>query len=293
MTTALLWLGAGLVSAAATARTAALVVRGAPIIRRNYRGIQIPAGVGIAPLVGLTAGLGLVAFVHAVAPSAPTPASAAAVALPFVAAALGFGLLGLWDDLAAAPGRGWRDHLRAALRLEPTPGALKILAGGALALVVVAPRGRGFGWSLANAALIALSANLFNLLDVRPGRSLKSFGLAALPLLFFGGPTAPALAAALGAAAGFLRYDLRERGMLGDAGALGLGAVIGVAIVAVGSDTARLIVLGVLAVLNLIGDGPSLSRLIHAIPPLRALDRVGRVPEERRPDGKTNVRPGS
>lgn len=284
MTAALLWIGAAAVSAAVTARTAAFMARGASVVRRNYRGVDVPATGGMAPLAGITAGLAFVSFVHAVAPSAPTLRQAATHGIVFVAVALGFGLLGLWDDVAAGTGRGWRDHLRAALRLQPTSGALKIGAGGALALIAVAPRRQGFGWILVDAAIVALSANLFNLLDVRPGRSLKGFGLAAVPLLAFGGPTAPALAAGLGAAAGFLRVDLRERAMLGDAGAMGLGAVTGYAIVALGAEEARLAVLGAFVILHVVGDGRSLSRAIDVIPPLRALDRLGRVPEGLAPE---------
>ncbi|MBI4728782.1 MAG: glycosyltransferase [Acidobacteria bacterium] len=279
MTVVLLSLVPALVAFAVTARTARFVGRSAPLRRSNYRGIEVAAGGGIAPLAGLTVAAGLVALAHAVAPGSPRVAAAALVDTAFLQAALGFGLLGLWDDLAAGPGRGWRAHLVALARGRPESGAIKLGAGAALAVAIVAPYGRSLGWILADAAIVALSANLFNLLDVRPGRAGKFTVLAAVPLLAVGGPTAPAIAAALGGTLAFLPFDLRERVMLGDAGANGLGAIIGVATVAVGSDTARLVALGLLAILHVVADGPSLSRGIGAIRPLRALDRAGRLAE--------------
>lgn len=278
MTSFLLWAGAGAVAALVTGRAAAHIVPSAALRRRNYRGLEVPTGIGVAALLGFAVGLGLVALVRAIS-DAPRVASAAGESVPFLAVGLGFGLLGLWDDVAAGPERGWRGHVGALRRGRATSGAVKVVGGAALALAVVAPRGEGFGWALVNAAVVALSANLFNLLDVRPGRAGKAFVLAAVPMLALGGPTAPALAAGLGALGAVLPADLRERGMLGDVGAMGLGAVIGCGIVALGTQGARLAALGLLVLLHLVAEGPTLSRGIERIPPLRGLDRLGRVPE--------------
>jgi hypothetical protein len=98
-------------------------------------------------------------------------------------------------------------------------------------------------------------------------------------MMAIGGSTAPVLAAALGATVGVLPIELGERAMLGDVGANGLGAVAGLAVVGLGPGAVRLVVLGVLVVLHLLAEGPTLSRAIAAIPPLSALDRLGRVPE--------------
>lgn len=279
MTVWLLWAGAGVAGGLGTHLVAHRMVAGAPLLRRNYRGIEVPAAAGIAVLVGIVLGAGVVGFVHAIAPGARTPSSAAAVGLPALAAAMGFGLLGLWDDIAAGPERGWRGHVRSLVRGKASSGALKLVAGVGLAIAIVSPLTRSFGWTLVGAGVLAMMANVHNLLDVRPGRACKAYVLAAVPMLAIGGPTAPALAAGLGAAIAFLRFDLRERGMLGDAGANGLGALAGIGVVLLGSHLALLATFGVLVVLHALADGPSLSKGIDRIPPLRALDRAGRVPE--------------
>ena len=77
--------------------------------------------------------------------------------------------------------------------------------------------------------LIALAANLGNLLDRAPGRTIK-FGLVAyVPIAIVLGtaPIGVAIAPVMGAALGLLGDDLRERLMLGDTGANVIGAVLG------------------------------------------------------------------
>ena len=107
-----------------------------------------------------------------------------------VAAVVGFGLLGLLDDLTGDTSTtGYRGHLTALLRGEVTTGALKIIGGGvvALASTAMAVDGRGLGWVLVDAALVALAANLANLFDRRPGRVGKVTVLAVLIVCVAGG----------------------------------------------------------------------------------------------------------
>jgi UDP-N-acetylmuramyl pentapeptide phosphotransferase/UDP-N-acetylglucosamine-1-phosphate transferase len=81
----------------------------------------------------------------------------------------------------------------------------------------------------------------------------------------------------MGAALGLLPADLGERLMLGDAGANALGAALGLgALLALGPG-ARLVVTGVLLVLNVAADLVSFSRVIRSTPALDRLDKVGRL----------------
>ncbi len=198
-----------------------------------------------------------------------------------VLATVGFGLLGLLDDLAGAgESGGYAGHLRALARGRLTTGGVKLLGGAALAIVVVAAgtEHRSLPRLIADAALVALAANLGNLLDRAPGRVTKS-GLAAFVVLAIAtgaGPELVGVAAVVGAAAGLLIPDLREQLMLGDAGANVIGAVLGVGIVLACSTGVRLMALIAVAVLNLASEMVSFSRVIERVPPLRALDRLGR-----------------
>jgi UDP-GlcNAc:undecaprenyl-phosphate GlcNAc-1-phosphate transferase len=201
--------------------------------------------------------------------------------------ALGVFALGLVDDTLAREGaqgtgapahRGWRGHGSAALRGELSTGALK--AAGSLGLALLAMSYLPFSngrWLLA-AGVLVLATNVFNLLDLRPGRSTKAFVLLGAgltigstelrPLWALGLFAGPALVAGL--------YDLRERAMLGDAGANLLGALAGLWLVLTLSGTGQLIALILLAAITLYGELRSISKLVDRIPVLRELDSWGR-----------------
>jgi UDP-N-acetylmuramyl pentapeptide phosphotransferase/UDP-N-acetylglucosamine-1-phosphate transferase len=70
--------------------------------------------------------------------------------------------------------------------------------------------------------------------------------------------------------------DLHERLMLGDTGANVLGGVLGLGVVLSCGPSVRLVVCVALAALNLLSEVVSFSRVIGAVPPLRALDHWGR-----------------
>jgi UDP-N-acetylmuramyl pentapeptide phosphotransferase/UDP-N-acetylglucosamine-1-phosphate transferase len=195
-----------------------------------------------------------------------------------------FGFLGLVDDLLGdARDRGLRGHVGAALHGRVTTGFVKLGGGVAVALVLAgAIDGDRPGRVLVDAALISLAANLGNLLDRAPGRTAKWGLLAYIGLAVVAGSAAAgvALAVVAGAAAALLVGDLRERFMLGDTGANALGAALGVGAVLVVSPGARTAIAAVLLGLTLLSEVASFSRIIERVPPLRAFDRLGRLPKE-------------
>jgi O-antigen ligase len=124
--------------------------------------------------------------------------------------------------------------------------------------------------------VIAGTANLVNLLDLRPGRALKAGALIGAPLtLGRGGGVA---AGTLGASAALLPADLGEDIMLGDAGANALGALLGVALVGKTGTTGRAVALAVLAGLTAASERVSFTKVIQDTPWLRRLDELGRQP---------------
>ena len=245
--------------------------------RTNYRGATLPTAAGMV--------LALVALVveggRAVAASFGVgDVGLSEPRIVVLVAVLAYGVLGLVDDLlGSARHKGFRGHGSALLSGQVTSGMLKLVGGGAVALIVVAPAvGRSPGRLLADALLVALAANLANLLDRAPGRTTKAAG-AAFALLVLGVGAAPSLvpvAVVVGAALGLLLDDLRERLMLGDAGANPLGAVLGLAVVLAASPGVRDVVLVAMVTLNVAGELVSFSRVIELVPPLRVLDRAGR-----------------
>lgn len=196
-------------------------------------------------------------------------------------AVFGFGFLGLVDDLAAVGSdRGFRGHLGALRHGRVTTGLLKLVAGAGIAIVLVATPGFKSGRNLiVDALLIALAANLGNLLDRAPGRTIKAGLIVYIPIAFAVGtdPTGIALAPVIGATFGLVGDDLNERLMLGDTGANVVGAVLGLAVVLGSQESTRIAVMLVLLALNVAAELVSFSAVIDAVPPLRWLDRLGRM----------------
>lgn len=200
-------------------------------------------------------------------------------------AVFGFGLLGFLDDvLGDGTARGFAGHLGALSRGRITTGFLKLFGGAAVAVVLVATPGFATGRRLVvDAVLIALAANLGNLLDRAPGRTLKFALVAYVPLAFVlgAGPAGVAIAPAMGAAFALLPDDLGERVMLGDTGANVVGAVLGLGIVLGRGETTRVTALVAVIALTVVAEVSSFSRIIDRVPPLRWFDRLGCTPERR------------
>jgi hypothetical protein len=161
--------------------------------------------------------------------------------------------IGLADDLWSGPERGFRAHLRA----RRTTGILKLAGIPTVGLL----RTR----SVSGALLVALAANALNQLDTRPGRALKAYLAASL-----------ALDAPRGLAVLLLPYDLREMTMLGDAGANGLGALLGLSSVSRLTGRGRWLAIVGLATLNVVGERRSLGSIIERTAVLSHLDALGR-----------------
>jgi hypothetical protein len=205
---------------------------------------------------------------------------AVAAGAPGAVAAVGSGAFGALDDLAGdGASKGLKGHLGAAARGEVTTGVVKIVGLGLTGLVAAALADRGrvdrtvFD-TLVGGAVVAGSANLANLLDLRPGRALKATALAAAPLV--AGPGGPAAGAAAGAALGLLGPDLAGRAMLGDTGANAAGALVGTALVERSGRGGRLVALTVLTALTLASERVSFTKVIESTPGLRELDAWGR-----------------
>ena len=196
---------------------------------------------------------------------------------------LGVALLGLLDDALGRGGsvespRGWRGHARAVVAGSFSTGAIKAVGAFALAAYAVSGRGRENFDYLADLALLLLATNLFNLLDLRPGRVEKVFFLLIAGLCLGGWTVEPLelLGLFIGPVLVGAWFTLRERALLGDTGSNLIGALAGVSLLETLGDPGRLIGLGVIAALNLYGEFRSISAVIDRVPLLRQLDSLGR-----------------
>ncbi len=237
--------------------------------RTNFRGRTVSLSGGLAAAAGAITAAGTS---RSLGPPALIAAGSAFVA-------------GAYDDLVAPRGetsadKGFRGHL-AALRAGRVSGGLVkigIVGAGALAASALLERGRGPGRLIdigVGAGLIAGTANLVNLLDLRPGRALKVTTMASVAAM--GAGADPTIAAGvLGASLAGIAGDLAERTMLGDLGANPLGALLGLEL-ATGARRTRWLTLGVVAALTAASERVSFSAVIDKTPALRRLDALGRA----------------
>lgn len=289
------WLGlAGTALGAALAATLYTptvgLLRSAGAVRPNYQGRLVPVAGG---LIFVVAGLFAqsLQWLLAVATGGfgfPTRLlDAAAVTL------LGFGLLGLIDDLLGSRETGgFKGHFRLLFREgRLTSGALKAI-GGAVVASWAAGAGLPSGWlaagraawywglaGLVNLLLVALCANTVNLLDLRPGRALKGFLLLMALGLAVGRPGHPGwlwVYPVLGAALVVGFHDLKAEVMMGDTGANVLGGLTGAGIAWSWQLGPKLGLLAALVAFHLYTERISLSAVIERVAPLRWLDHLGR-----------------
>lgn len=283
--------------------------------RTNFHGATVSLRGGVA-MAGASVASAAVASALSDQPRA---------ALGGAVASLGGGLAGYIDDVdqgahdGGKVAKGLKGHLGALAHGQVTTGVIKIAGIGASALAASALVGSkatsvsGKAADLAlNTVLIAGTANLANLLDLRPGRALKATVLVATPLSYFScaaaktsasgasvtsatpaaasaKPVSPAstsgasaqrlLASGLNAAAiTALVEDLQETTMLGDTGANAAGALLGTSLAANDSRKLRLgTTLGVVGLI-LASEKVSFSKVIAANPALNWLDQLWRRP---------------
>ncbi len=197
---------------------------------------------------------------------------------------IGVAFLGFLDDSLGRAGsegspRGWRGHTEALRSGRLSTGAIKAIGALALAAYAVSGTGRESLAYLADVALLILTTNLFNLLDLRPGRAEKALVLIGAGLCLGAWTIEPI--ELLGIFAGPILvgawFTLSERAMLGDTGSNLVGAVAGVWLLTTLDESGRLIALGLIALITVYGEFRSISQAISSIPPLRLLDSLGRA----------------
>jgi UDP-GlcNAc:undecaprenyl-phosphate GlcNAc-1-phosphate transferase len=233
--------------------------------RRNFRGVEVTLSLGPAVAAGLLAGIG-----------GRRQLAGASIAVA------GAALAGFYDDRASAREdervvKGFAGHLGALAAGRTSAGAVKLAVIGMSSLAGAFVRTGATVDTVVDGCLVAGSANLCNLLDLRPGRALKvaaAVTLAATP--FAGGDVRTMLGASYGTLAVALPVDLRELSMLGDTGANAVGALVG-SVLCTRPLRSRVLALTLVAGLTALSEKVSFTKVIADTPVLRWLDELGRA----------------
>ncbi|OWZ84004.1 hypothetical protein [Natranaerobius trueperi] len=190
-----------------------------------------------------------------------------------------FTILGFIDDLNIERRKGIIGHIYSFIfQGQITIGFIKasfgILIGGTFSIVL----NKGFeNIILLDTLLIALSANSINSLDVKPGRATKGALLFGILISLFTLETSILIIyPAIIMLTYYLKGDLKEEYMMGDAGANGIGSFFGGFAVIILPFQQKLVLLTVFIALHILTEFYSLSRIIKRSSILTFFDNLGR-----------------
>lgn len=257
----------------------------AGFVRANWASREVPVPSGILIPVAAFTALGVCAPLDRLLDDDILGAPGLAGAMIYI---IGVCLLGTIDDLLGTPAiegglgrrdpRGVRGHFRAVFGGVFSTGVVKAVGSLGLAAFAVGLIVPGDWEYLLAVALIVVTTNFFNLLDLRPGRALKIFFVLVVGLCLGAWTLQPVWLTAvfLGSLPVLLYYDMRELGMLGDAGSNAIGAIAGIWMVVTLDTTGQSVALALVLLFTLYGEFRSISQLIDRVAVLRFFDRLGR-----------------
>ncbi len=238
--------------------------------KKNYQGKSLPAFGGLIPIIIFLMIFSLMNFLS----------EAKSFFLVFIFFSLT--ILGLIDDFfGKGREKGFKGHFKAVLKGKITTGMLKAVGISVLALISAwyfSKKELFFLNLFLNAGLIALASNFINLLDLRPGRAVKTFlAFGFIINLAFRQGEVLWFYILSGTFIAYLPWDLKEKAMLGDTGANVLGFALGLLMTNFLGLPLKIIVIFVLFILHLYAESISFSKAIEENRYLRYLDLLGRL----------------
>lgn len=191
---------------------------------------------------------------------------------------LSVGLIGLLDDLTGDTQiKGLKGHIKAFFKGELTTGFMKASIGFFVSAIISVILSKDIANIILNTFLLALSINMMNLFDLRPGRCLKVFIFLGVVFLTISGFKASfILVSMLSISLIYFRYDIRAEAMLGDVGSNILGFTLGFSCVLTQNIYIRLLYTLILVGLHILAERLSISELIEENKFLKFIDQLGR-----------------
>jgi len=220
------------------------------MIRENYRGDMIPVGLGLVFIPTLVINSIILIYSNIV------PEKIIMIyMLLFASIAMSF--VGIIDDSLGNRGvTGLIGHFKALFKGSLTTGAFKALLGGFVGLTLAVTLSKSIPNIIVATLVVALSTNMMNLFDLRPGREVMMLIVPAVLAYFY--------------------FDLRALTMMGDAGSNVLGVSIGVFIVSSFDLPVQLVSLVLLVAIHVLTEKFSLTKIIENNKFLNYVDKLGR-----------------
>ena len=240
-------------------------------IRPNYKGEMIPVSMGIVFLPMIIINGIIVAYFT-------IDAISMLCLFLFIFGMMAMFFAGIIDDtIGNRDVSGLKGHFKSLFKGKLTTGGFKALFGGFVGLIISVSISKNIIDIIVNTLIIALSTNLMNLFDLRPGRAIKVYlvimitifvtltgYIKILPLLVLPNVLA------------YFNFDLKAKAMMGDAGSNVLGISIGILMAFGYTLNVRIGWLVFLILIHLLTEKFSLTKIIEKNKVLNFIDRLGR-----------------
>lgn len=240
----------------------------AGFVAQNYKGIKIPVGTGLLWVEVFLVCIAVAGILNYFIDEIFYFSKDFYVMATLI---LGSSLVGFIDDRSSSIEKGLTAHFKALFKGKVTTGFIKATSGLILAVIAALNLSNSLELVIVNTLIIALFMNAINLLDTRPGRALISYTCLLVFLVLgtlliedteigtawhlWGVFLAPGIA--------LLPSDIRGKSMLGDTGSNMLGAILGYLFAASFGIDAKIAILIVLIVFNIIADRFSITKLLE------------------------------
>lgn len=241
------------------------------MIRENYRGDMIPVGLGLVFIPTLVINSIILIYSNIV------PEKIIMIyMLLFASIAMSFA--GIIDDSLGNRGvTGLIGHFKALFKGSLTTGAFKALLGGFVGLTLAVTLSKSIPNIIVATLVVALSTNMMNLFDLRPGRAIKAYVILAIIIFLASAKfNREVMMLIVPAVLAYFYFDLRALTMMGDAGSNVLGVSIGVFIVSSFDLPVQLVSLVLLVAIHVLTEKFSLTKIIENNKFLNYVDKLGR-----------------
>lgn len=240
-------------------------------IRPNYKGEMIPVSMGIVflPMIiinGIILAFFTVDFISL------------SCLFIFIFGMMAMFFAGIIDDtIGNRDVSGLKGHFKSLFKGTLTTGGFKALFGGFVGLIISVSISKDIIDIVVNTLVIALSTNLMNLFDLRPGRAIKVYLVIMITIFFtLSGYIQILPLLILPNVLAYFNFDLKAKAMMGDTGSNVLGISIGILMVLGYTLKVRIVWSVFLVLIHLLTEKFSLTKIIEKNKVLNFIDRLGR-----------------
>ncbi len=240
-------------------------------IRPNYKGEMIPVSMGIVflPMIiinGIILAFFTVDFISL------------SCLFIFIFGMMAMFFAGIIDDtIGNRDVSGLKGHFKSLFKGTLTTGGFKALFGGFVGLIISVSISKDIIDIVVNTLVIALSTNLMNLFDLRPGRAIKVYLVIMITIFFtLSGYIQILPLLILPNVLAYFNFDLKAKAMMGDTGSNVLGISIGILMVLGYTLKVRIVWLVFLVLIHLLTEKFSLTKITEKNKVLNFIDRLGR-----------------